>query len=239
MATLLDRAMGCPVGVVCLVATNAISIVFCLLRHWGPTQYRTVCCRLLLEVLGGSTRNLTAIGTTANRARSGELAVLPLEFGAQIFAKKSKGNWFGPTLTEPRAPQMTWFWNWSDAIVREWIRQLFYEGREEETEISDILAKPINTLSRGLIDRDLVLDDLVPGGREGAERKAQYYAAAAANARALEVEFTAYGETLERVEVFKYLGRLMAMDDNDICMRSVIISKRPGGSGRGFRSFCI
>ncbi|EJK43660.1 hypothetical protein THAOC_37873, partial [Thalassiosira oceanica] len=25
MATLLDRAMGCPVGVVCLVATNAIS----------------------------------------------------------------------------------------------------------------------------------------------------------------------------------------------------------------------
>ncbi|EJK60561.1 hypothetical protein THAOC_19061 [Thalassiosira oceanica] len=51
--------------------------------------------------------------------------------------------------------------------------------------------------------------------REGAERKAQY-AAAAANARALEVEFTAYGETLERVEVFKYLGRLMAMDDNDM-----------------------
>ncbi|EJK71208.1 hypothetical protein THAOC_07375 [Thalassiosira oceanica] len=117
---------------------------------------------------------------------------------------------------------------------------------------------------RGLIDRDLVLDDLqtpwnlrlrrhfrdrhpldfvnVPGEgvlpkcprcdmqtnfanspnhersklcREGAERKAQY-AAAAANARALEVEFTAYGETLERVEVFKYLGRIMAMDDNDM-----------------------
>ncbi|EJK74492.1 hypothetical protein THAOC_03826 [Thalassiosira oceanica] len=51
--------------------------------------------------------------------------------------------------------------------------------------------------------------------REGAERKAQY-ASAAANARALDVEFTAYGETLERVEVFKYLGRLMAMDDNDM-----------------------
>ncbi|EJK68610.1 hypothetical protein THAOC_10191, partial [Thalassiosira oceanica] len=51
--------------------------------------------------------------------------------------------------------------------------------------------------------------------REGAERKAQY-AAAAANAHALEVEFTAYGETLERVEVFKYLGRLMAMDGNDM-----------------------
>ncbi|EJK72705.1 hypothetical protein THAOC_05733, partial [Thalassiosira oceanica] len=51
--------------------------------------------------------------------------------------------------------------------------------------------------------------------REGAERKAQY-AAPAQNARALEVEFTAYGETLERVEVFKYLGRLMAMDNNTI-----------------------
>ena len=63
------------------------------------------------------TRNLTAIVTTANRARSGELAVLPLEFGAQIFAKKSKGNWFGPTLTEPRAPQMTWFWNWSARLL--------------------------------------------------------------------------------------------------------------------------
>ncbi|EJK67336.1 hypothetical protein THAOC_11647, partial [Thalassiosira oceanica] len=70
--------------------------------------------------------------------------------------------------------------------------------------------------------------------REGAERKAQY-AAPAQNARALEVEFTAYGETLERVEVFKYLGRLMAMDDNDMRMRSDIISKRLGGSGRGFR----
>ena len=34
--------------------------------------------------------------------------------------------------------------------------------------------------------------------------------------RALDVVFTAYGEDLERVEVFKYLGRLMAMDDNDL-----------------------
>jgi hypothetical protein len=39
--------------------------------------------------------------------------------------------------------------------------------------------------------------------------------AAIANQRALEVGFTAYGEDLERVEVFKYLGRLMAMDDTD------------------------
>ena len=33
--------------------------------------------------------------------------------------------------------------------------------------------------------------------------------------RALDVTFTAYGDELERVEVFKYLGRLMSMDDND------------------------
>ncbi|EJK64199.1 hypothetical protein THAOC_15091 [Thalassiosira oceanica] len=86
-----------------------------------------------------------------------------------------------------------------------------------------------------VIDRDLVLDDLevMPGG----ERKAQY-AAAAANARAFEVEFTAYGETLERVEVFKYLGRLMAMDDNDMHAARHNL-KKARGSGRGFRSFCI
>ncbi|EJK50943.1 hypothetical protein THAOC_29943, partial [Thalassiosira oceanica] len=49
----------------------------------------------------------------ANRARSGELAVLPRELAGRIFAKKSMRNWFGPTLTEPRAPQITWFGNWS------------------------------------------------------------------------------------------------------------------------------
>ena len=32
---------------------------------------------------------------------------------------------------------------------------------------------------------------------------------------ALGVEFTAYGDTLERVEVFKYLGRLIVFDDTD------------------------
>ena len=50
--------------------------------------------------------------------------------------------------------------------------------------------------------------------REGRERIVQTNAAIA-NQRALEVGFTAYGEDLERVEVFKYLGRLMAMDDVD------------------------
>jgi len=48
---------------------------------------------------------------------------------------------------------------------------------------------------------------------EGGAKKLQHEAAVDA-ARALEVQFTAYGEELERVEVFKYLGRLLAFDDN-------------------------
>ena len=36
------------------------------------------------------------------------------------------------------------------------------------------------------------------------------------SARALDVTFTAYGVELDRVEVFKYLGRLLGMDDNDL-----------------------
>ena len=36
------------------------------------------------------------------------------------------------------------------------------------------------------------------------------------SARLLDHEFTAYDEMLERVEVFKYLGRLLAFDDNNI-----------------------
>ena len=40
--------------------------------------------------------------------------------------------------------------------------------------------------------------------------------ATAASVRALDVTLTAYGEDLERVEVFKYLGHLMSMDDSDI-----------------------
>jgi len=50
--------------------------------------------------------------------------------------------------------------------------------------------------------------------REGWERKKQHEAAEAARV-ALARTFTAYGEDLERVEVFKYLGRLLAYDDND------------------------
>ena len=50
--------------------------------------------------------------------------------------------------------------------------------------------------------------------REGWIRKKQHEAAEAARV-ALRKTFTAYGEDLERVEVFKYLGRLLAYDDND------------------------
>lgn len=50
--------------------------------------------------------------------------------------------------------------------------------------------------------------------REERERIVQANAAAA-NLRALNVGFTAYEEPLERVEVFKYLGRLLTMDDTD------------------------
>ncbi|EJK72322.1 hypothetical protein THAOC_06156, partial [Thalassiosira oceanica] len=42
-------------------------------------------------------------------------------------------------------------------------------------------------------------------------------------------QFTAYGETLERVEVFKYLGRLMAMDDNDMHAVRHNLKKARGG----------
>ena len=45
--------------------------------------------------------------------------------------------------------------------------------------------------------------------------KTQQYAAHKASCDALDKTFTAYGEELEQVEVFKYLGRQIAMDDND------------------------
>ena len=67
------------------------------------------------------TRNPTAIRTTANRARSGEFAVVPVRLGERIFAKISRGNQFWLTLTEPRAPQMTWLWNWSKVTIKDWI----------------------------------------------------------------------------------------------------------------------
>ncbi len=38
---------------------------------------------------------------------------------------------------------------------------------------------------------------------------------AATAQQSLQTHFYAYGEELERVEVFKYLGRLLAYDDND------------------------
>ena len=48
----------------------------------------------------------------------------------------------------------------------------------------------------------------------GWERKRQH-AAAMRSQEALRRWFPAYGEELEHVEVFKYLGRLIAFDDAD------------------------
>jgi hypothetical protein len=50
--------------------------------------------------------------------------------------------------------------------------------------------------------------------QRGWERKWQH-AAAVRSQEALKRLFTAYGEELERVEVFRYLGRLIAYDDAD------------------------
>ena len=50
--------------------------------------------------------------------------------------------------------------------------------------------------------------------RDGVARKAQHAAAERAHL-ALQQTFTAYDGELERVEVFKYLGRLLAYNDND------------------------
>jgi hypothetical protein len=49
---------------------------------------------------------------------------------------------------------------------------------------------------------------------DGVARKVQYAAAERAHL-ALQQTFTTYGAELEWVEVFKYLGRLLAYDDND------------------------
>jgi hypothetical protein len=49
----------------------------------------------------------------------------------------------------------------------------------------------------------------------GVERKKQREAAVT-SALALRQQFSVHGNTLERVDVFKYLGRLLAQDDDDI-----------------------
>ena len=49
----------------------------------------------------------------------------------------------------------------------------------------------------------------------GVERR-QQREAAVTSALALRQQFSVNGEALERVEVFKYLGRLLAQDDDDI-----------------------
>ncbi len=50
--------------------------------------------------------------------------------------------------------------------------------------------------------------------KDGVARKIQHAAAECAHL-SLQHTFTAYGEELERVEVFKYLGRLLTYDNND------------------------
>ena len=51
--------------------------------------------------------------------------------------------------------------------------------------------------------------------QKGYKRQRQHEAAMAST-HVLDREFTAYGEMLERVEVFKYLGQLLAFNNNGI-----------------------
>ena len=51
--------------------------------------------------------------------------------------------------------------------------------------------------------------------KEGHRRKLQRKAYRR-SALSLNEKFTAYGRELERVEFFKYLGRILTYDDNDI-----------------------
>jgi hypothetical protein len=74
------------------------------------------------------------------------------------------------------------------------------------------LQTPVEDLSQGHHQTALC--------QRGWERKG-HYVAAVRSQQALGQLFTAYGEELERVEVFKYLGRLIAYDDaNKQAMRS-------------------
>jgi hypothetical protein len=50
--------------------------------------------------------------------------------------------------------------------------------------------------------------------KDGVARKAQHAAAERMHLAFLQM-FTAYGKELERVEVFKYVGRLLAYNNND------------------------
>ncbi len=70
--------------------------------------------------------------------------------------------------------------------------------------------------------------------QRGWERKRQH-AAAVHSQEALERSFTAYGEELERVEVFKYLGRLITYDDADTQAMRSNLRKAPGCWARVLR----
>ena len=53
----------------------------------------------------------------------------------------------------------------------------------------------------------------------------------------MDAEFYTYGEELERVEVFKYLGSLIAFDDDDTQAVRGNLAKA-ATSGRGSHTFC-
>jgi hypothetical protein len=55
-----------------------------------------------------------------------------------------------------------------------------------------------------------------------------HYETAATARLALNTRFYVYGEELERVEVFKYLGRLLSYDDNDTQAMRANLTKARG-----------
>jgi hypothetical protein len=68
------------------------------------------------------------------------------------------------------------------------------------------MQTPTESLSKGHMQMELC--------RDLCARKRQH-AAARDSQLALKTQFTAYGKELEQVLVFKYMGRLLACDDND------------------------